>query len=83
MPPTIDPLVEQKQRDAMTFVLLGGFFTVMSLLVLIGTLWTFARPHAMVVNLVAGLILLVIGGAMLGYGAHKRRLADHPREEQP
>ncbi|MBX7071536.1 MAG: hypothetical protein K1X71_00200 [Pirellulales bacterium] len=83
MPPTIDPLVEQKQRDAMTFVLLGGFFTVMALLVLIGTLWTLARPHAMVVNLVAGLILLAMGGAMFGFGVHKRRLADYPREEQP
>jgi len=64
---------EQRQRDAITFFLLGGFFAVMGVLVLIGTFWTLARPHAMVVNFVSGLVLLVIGVAMIAFGQHLRR----------
>jgi uncharacterized membrane protein YoaK (UPF0700 family) len=61
---------QQRRRDATTFFLLGGFFTSMGLLVLIATLWTVARPHAMVVNFVAGLVLLVIGVGMIAFGGH-------------
>lgn len=68
-------LQEQRQRDAMTFFLLGGFFTVMAILVLIGTLWAVGRTHAMIVNLAAGLLLLVIGLGMIAAGAYKRRKA--------
>lgn len=64
---------EQRDRDAVTFFLLGGFFVVMGALVLLGTLWTLARPHAMVVNFVSGLVLFGIGLAMVIYGIRMRR----------
>lgn len=72
-PPVDEAAAEQRQRDAMTFFLLGGFFAVMATLVLIGTLWTIGRTHAMVVNFVAGLLLLAIGLGMIAFGAHVRR----------
>ena len=64
---------DYRQRDAASFLMLGAFFAVMGSLVLVGTLWTLERMHAMVVNLVAGVILLAIGLAMLALGARARR----------
>ncbi len=62
-----------RQRDAASYLMLGAFFAVMGSLVLVGTFWTLERPHAMVVNLVAGLLLLAIGLAMLALGVRARR----------
>jgi hypothetical protein len=66
---------ERQQREYTPFFLLGGFFVVMGALVLIGTLWTFGRAHAMIVNFVAGLTLTAIGCGMLTFGLHLRRRA--------
>lgn len=52
---------ENRARDASSLLLLGGFFTVLATLVLLGTLWTLDRPRPMVVNLLAGGLLLTIG----------------------
>jgi hypothetical protein len=57
----------------MTFFLLGGFFAVMAVLVLVGTWWAVGRYHAMIINLVAGILLLVIGVGMISYGFYLRR----------
>lgn len=48
------------KRDAETLLMLGGFVTVLSITVLIGTAWGVER-HAMIVNALAGLILLALG----------------------
>ena len=64
---------DYRQRDAASFLMLGTFFAVMGSLVLVGTFWTLERMHAMVVNLVAGLLLLAIGLGMLALGARARR----------
>lgn len=66
---------QQHERDATTFFLLGGFFIAMGALVLIGTLWTLERPHAMVVNFVSGLVLFVIGLGMTSFGLVLKRRA--------
>lgn len=66
---------DYRQRDAASFLMLGTFFAVMGSLVLLGTFWTLERMHAMVVNLVAGLLLLAIGLGMLALGARARRRA--------
>ena len=66
---------DYRQRDAASFLMLGTVFAVMGSLVLVGTFWTLERMHAMVVNLVAGLLLLAIGLGMLALGARARRRA--------
>ncbi|MBL9122933.1 MAG: hypothetical protein JNG90_04830 [Planctomycetaceae bacterium] len=64
---------ENRARDATSFLLLGSFFSILATLVLIGTLWTLDRPRAMVVNLSAGGLLLLIGLIMLYAGRRVQR----------
>ncbi len=64
-------------RDAETQMVLGGFITFIAIPVLIGTFWA-ERPHAMVVNIIAGLVLLCIGVSLgllgfRGYRSLKRK----------
>lgn len=61
---------ENRSRDASSLLLLGTFFTVLACLVLLGTFWTLDRPRPMVVNLIAGGLLLAIGLATL-YGGRR------------
>ncbi|MCA9426802.1 MAG: hypothetical protein H6752_16975 [Candidatus Omnitrophica bacterium] len=58
---------EHSRRDAETQTVLGIFITVMSIPVLVGTLFA-QRSHAMVVNVVAGLALLAVGVIMMVAG---------------
>ncbi len=67
-------LAEQRERDAISLRMLGAFFSVLAALVLVGTFWTVGRWHAMVVNLGAGVMLLVVGLAMLWGGRRIRSL---------
>lgn len=60
-------IVNHTQRDAETFLILGGFVILLGLPVTLGTLWE-SNFHAQVVNAVAGLVLLGIGGAMFAWG---------------
>lgn len=62
-----------RERDAASMKLLGGFFCVLAVLVLIGSYWSMGRPHAMVVNLGAGGLMLLVGLAMLWMGVRLRR----------
>ena len=48
------------KRDSETLFLLGGFITILSLPVLIGTVFA-ETGRAMVVNALSGLLLLIIG----------------------
>ena len=56
----------------MSLKILGLFFTVLALLVLLGTLWTLNDSRAVVVNLVCGSVLLVVG---IGMVAVSRKVA--------
>ena len=59
------------QRDAETQMALGIFITILSLPVIVGTLWA-NNMHSRVVNIVAGTVLLGVGVALLTYGWSKR-----------
>ena len=60
------------KRDAETQTVIGLFVIVMSIFVLIGTFYA-VRPHAMIVNVVAGSILLGIGVGMVVLGRRTGR----------
>jgi hypothetical protein len=55
------------KRDAETQTVIGIFVIAMSIMVLIGTFFA-VRPHAMIVNVVAGTVLLAIGIGMVVLG---------------
>ena len=55
---------ELRRRDATSLGVLGGFFCVFALLVLVATSWE-ERSHAAAVNVAAGCVLLAIGVGML------------------
>ena len=73
LPLEADTQDENRARDATSFLLLGSFFSILATLVLIGTLWTLDRPRAVVVNLAAGGLLLLIGLVMLYAGRRVQR----------
>ena len=70
----IDP--EERRREALSLVMLGVFFVVLAVLVLIGSWWAVGRTHALVVNLGAGGVLLLIGLAMWALGRRLGHRAD-------
>lgn len=71
--------LESRRRDALSLLLVGGFFALLAVLVLIGTWWTLEKPRAAAVNVVSGLVLLAIGLGMVGAGVHLRG----PRGKRP
>ncbi len=73
LPLEADSQDENRARDATSFLLLGSFFSILAVLVLFGTLWTLDRPRAVIVNLSAGGLLLVIGLIMLYAGRRVQR----------
>lgn len=62
---------QHRERDAASFTIIGGFFAVLSVFVLIGTFFE-DRGHGQIVNVAAGLILLIVGIVMLGLGRRLR-----------
>ncbi len=54
-----------RQRDVMTLRVLGSFFAIMGVLVLIGTYKAVGNPAAMVVNIASGVVLGIIGIGMI------------------
>ena len=66
-------LAELRRRDAGTLAVLGIFFCVLGVLVVIGTYWTIGHTHAMIVNLGAGLATISVGVAMLLVSARLRK----------
>lgn len=67
----------QTDRDAITLKILGIFFLIIGLLVLVGTFWAIGNYRAVVVNLVSGFVLLVVGGIMGGI-ASRLKNRKHP-----
>lgn len=55
------------KRDAETQTALGIFISVISIPVVIGTFWA-QTPRAMVVNAIAGCVLLAIGITLVVWG---------------
>jgi len=51
-------------RDATSLKILGTFFVILGLLVLVGIFWTLGDRRAIVVNAASGLTLLAVGGVM-------------------
>ena len=70
-PPKQEPGRHAK-RDAETYIVLGAFVTLISIPVLIGTFFA-ERPHAQVVNAVAGLVLLGVGVGIGVWGVIARK----------
>lgn len=64
---------DARQRDALSLLMVGGFFALLALLVLVGTWWTLERPRAAAVNVVAGMLLLGIGLGMMAAGRRLRK----------
>jgi len=62
-----EPHIHHTKRDAETLTALGLFISFLSVLVLIGTFWA-DSVRAMVVNAVAGAVLLGIGVGMIVWG---------------
>lgn len=62
-----DQPTDHTRRDSDTFFILGGFITLLALPVLAGLFWE-ESAHARVVNVGAGLVLLLIGLFMVFRG---------------
>lgn len=73
---------EDRDRDALSLLLVGSFFAVLAVLVLIGTWWTLERPRAAWVNVVSGALLMAIGLGMVAMGLRMRRRAA-PERSRP
>ena len=72
---------ELRHRDAETQLALGIFVIVISIPVLLGTIWA-DRSHAAVVNVIAGSVLLVIGVGLAYFGMRSRaRMAAEQRNK--
>ena len=69
--PRPDRDAELRKRDAETQIALGLFIFVLSLPVLLGTIWA-DRFHAQIVNVIAGVVLLAIGAGLFWYGWRRR-----------
>ncbi len=63
---------EYRDRDGTSLKIIGGFFSLFSILVLVGTFWE-KRSHGIVVNLTAGFLLLSIGLGMFFVGRRMSR----------
>jgi hypothetical protein len=63
---------EHAKRDAETQMVLGGFIVFISIPVLLGTIWA-VRPHAIVVNIIAGSVLCLVGVVLFVIGNKGRK----------
>jgi predicted phage tail protein len=52
-------------HDAASLRIIGTFFGILGILVLVATGWTLDNTRAMLVNLASGGVLTVLGGVML------------------
>ena len=65
----------QNDRDAVTLKILGIFFVVIGVLVLLGTFWALGNFKAVVVNLASGVILSAVGALMVVIAQRLKRRA--------
>ncbi len=62
---------DYRERDAATLKILGFFFAVLGVLVLVGSYWSLENPRALIVNLASGAVLTLIGIGMIIYVRRK------------
>jgi len=63
---------QHRDRDVASLMIIGGFFAILSVFVLIGTFFE-DRGHGQIVNVGAGLILLLVGVVMMGFGQRLKK----------
>jgi len=68
-----------RRRDSDSLFVMGIFFTVLSVAVLVGSFWA-DGTKALVVNLFSGGILLAIGAGSVAYGASGKWRKGKPTE---
>lgn len=56
---------QYRSRDAASFLVMGSFFVVLALLVLLGTFWSEDFSFPVVLNVVSGVVLLLVGLGLL------------------
>ena len=61
--------MESRQRDILTLRILGSFFLVMGLLVLVAIYEAIGNSRALVVTICSGVVLALIGLAMLFFSS--------------
>ena len=57
-----------EQRDATSLRVMGFFFCLLGVIVLIATFWALEHPRAAIVNAISGGTLAVVGIVMLTFG---------------
>ena len=72
-----DRELQLRTRDAETQIVLGAFVLLLSLPVIAGTFWA-DRFNALVVNLGAGFVLLLVGLAIFSYGLYRYKRLPKP-----
>ena len=63
---------DDRGRDANSLTILGWFFVVLALLVLLSTFWSFGDGRALLVTLICGGVLLAVGAGMATAGKKLR-----------
>ena len=66
---------DHAERDAASLKILGFFFTVLGVLVLLGTFWSLDNTRAVVVNVASGALLTLVGLGMIAFARRSRRRA--------
>ncbi len=72
MPDADETRQAHRKRDAEVLTIIGGFFALLALLVLIGVVWH-DRGRGLAVGLGAGILLLAIGLGAIAIGLRFRR----------
>lgn len=72
---------QYRQRDAASMLILGGFFSLLATLVLIGSFWATGRTHALIVNLAAGGLMLAVGLTMMWIGRRLQTKSPPPSNQ--
>lgn len=60
--------VDHSERDAETFLIIGGFVLLLAIPVGLGHFWEWHSRHAQIVNLFATAALFIVGGGMVWRG---------------
>ena len=74
-------LKSHRERDAVTFLVIGSFFVILSVLVGVGSFWAEALNFAVAVNIGASVVLLLVGVAMVLASRWLRRFASSTDED--
>ncbi|MBM3290337.1 MAG: hypothetical protein FJY92_09315 [Candidatus Hydrogenedentes bacterium] len=65
--------INHAERDAETFLIIGGFVLLLAIPVGLGHFWEWHSPHAQIVNLFATAALFAVGGGMVWRGLVLRK----------